>query len=365
MMIVDTSPDDRPVDPFSDLDVYIGLPRVAGLWLSRDGRRLVVGVATPDRKKARYTTALWEVDPDGTRPARRLTRSSQGESAAAFTPSGDLLFTSSRPEPDGGDDEEPKAALWLQPVGGGDARVVAGAPGGVGGVVVSETGMVVVGSAMMPLSQDVAGDHEIRGKRTEAAVSAVLHEGYPVRHWDHDLGPDRTRLLVTDLAREVMLGDVRLELRDVTGHVGGALDDECTWDVAPDGRTVVAEWAVAEPAGSQRHTLVAIDSANGERRTLADDPDHEYGSPRLSPDGTRVAVVVSRRTTPLDPGDRWIGIVPLAGGPVQALTQARRRGSPIQSGRSLRHPSRLGRCQSSPRTWWARKARMVEYQTLA
>src|SRR5215831_7809532 len=135
MVSVDTGPDDRPADPFSDLDVYIGLPRVAGLWLSPDGHRLVVGVATPDRKKARYTTALWEVDPDGARPARRLTRSGQGESAAAFTPSGDLLFTSGRPEPDGEDEEESKTALWLQPVGGGDARVVAGAPGGLGGVV--------------------------------------------------------------------------------------------------------------------------------------------------------------------------------------------------------------------------------------
>jgi dipeptidyl aminopeptidase/acylaminoacyl peptidase len=320
MVINDASPAGQPADSFSDLDAYVGLPRVGGLWLSPDGRRLVVGCATPDRKKARYTTALWEVDPDGARPARRLTRSSQGEAAAAFTPSGDLLFVSTRREPDGETDEEPKAALWLQPAHGGDARVIACPPGGARGVVVSEAGTVVVGSAMMPSATDAAGDKGIRAKRKDAAVSAILHEEYPVRHWDHDLGPDRARLLVADLAGDVTLGDAQLDLRDLTGHVGRALDDECNWDITSDGRTVVAAWAVAEPAGSQRYTLVAIDVATGERRTLADDVDHDYESPRLSPDGTRVAVVARRRSTPHDPGDCWLGIVPLRGGPVADLT---------------------------------------------
>jgi dipeptidyl aminopeptidase/acylaminoacyl peptidase len=192
----------------------------------------------------------------------------------------------------------------------------------VRGVVVSEAGTVVVGSAMMPSSTDAAGDKEIRAKRKEAGVSAILHEEYPVRYWDHDLGPERTRLLVADLAEDVTLGDAQLELRDVTGHVGRALDDECSWDIAPDGRTVVAVWAVAEPAGSQRYTLVAIDVATGERRILADDVDHEYEAPRLSPDGTRAAVVIRRRSTAQDPGDCWLGIVSLTGGPILALTEA-------------------------------------------
>ena len=304
--------------PFFDLDGYIGLPRVGGLWLSPDGRRLVVGVSTPDGKGTRYSTALWAVDPYGEKPARRLTRSSQGESAAAFTPSGDLLFVSARPEPDGEPDEEPRPALWLQPADGGDARVVASPPGGVRGIVASESGTVVFGSALMPSATDPAADKEIRDKRKQTGVSAILHEETPVRYWDHDLGPQRTRLLAADLTP----GEVRLDLRDLTGHIGRALHDEGSWDIAPDGRTVVAMWTVAEPAGSQRNTLVAIDVATGERRVLADDVDHEYESPRLSPDGTRVAVVVYRRSTPTDPGDRWLGIVPLDGGPVRALTEA-------------------------------------------
>jgi dipeptidyl aminopeptidase/acylaminoacyl peptidase len=66
--------------------------------------------------------------------------------------------------------------------------------------------------------------------------------------------------------------------------------------------------------------VVAIDVATGERRTLADDPAHDYDSPQVSPDGTSVAICVRKRYTPQDPGDRWLGVVPTAGGRIQALT---------------------------------------------
>ena len=313
------SVDEPARDPFFDLDAYVRLPRLSGLWLSPDGRRLVVGVATPDRENTRYTSALWEVDPDGKQPARRLTRSGKGESAAAFTPAGDLLFTSARPGPDSEDDESP-AALWLQPAAGGDARVIAKPAGGVTGVVVSGTGTVVAGSAMLPSSAGAEADQGARQQRKEAGVSAVLHEEYPIRFWDRDLGPDRLRFVAADLTAGVVLGDAELALRDLTGHAGRALDEESGWDVSPDGRTVAATWTVAEPGGSQRVTLVAIDVATGERRVLADDAGQEYGSPQISPDGSQVAVVVSARSSVAEPGDSWLALVPLAGGPLRGLT---------------------------------------------
>ena len=80
--------------PFDDLDAYISLPRLSGLAISPDARRLVTTVATLNEDKTKYTTALWEIDPTGARPARRLTHGARGESAPVFTASGDLLFTS-------------------------------------------------------------------------------------------------------------------------------------------------------------------------------------------------------------------------------------------------------------------------------
>src|SRR5688572_18122644 len=99
---------------FSDLSHYVAVPRLSGLAMSPDGTRLVTTVATLNRKGTGYSTALWEVDPTGERPAHRLTRSTKGEAGAAFTAGGDLYFTSSRPDPDA-DEEEPRSALWLIP----------------------------------------------------------------------------------------------------------------------------------------------------------------------------------------------------------------------------------------------------------
>ncbi|MDP9792753.1 dipeptidyl aminopeptidase/acylaminoacyl peptidase [Catenuloplanes nepalensis] len=311
-MIVDTD------SSFADLDVYAALPRIGGLRLSPDGSRIVVGVATPDPKKNRYVTALWEVDPAGERPARRLTRSRAGESAAGFTPDGDLLFVSSRPEqdaaPDAAEDGDETAALWRQPAGGGDARVVVRTPGGVRGVSVADDGGLVFGSALLPSSTGLDDDRERRKQRRDAGVTAILHEEFPVRFWDHDLGPARTRLLAR---ADVDEGD----LRDLTGHAGLALDDEASWDLSRDGRTLAASWVVAVPHGGHRSTVVAIDVASGERRTLASDEDFEYDAPRISPDGSRVAFGVYRRTTADDPGDVWLAVVPAAGGEITHLTR--------------------------------------------
>ncbi|GID29457.1 S9 family peptidase [Paractinoplanes brasiliensis] len=296
---------------FADLDAYVRLPRLDGLWLSPDGGRLVVGMAGPNEENNRYTTALWEVDPEGRRPARRLTRSVKGEAAAAFTPGGDLLFTSARPRP--GDDDEDVSALWRQPAGGGDAYVIAKLPGGLSGVRVSPDGTLVAGSPIMPSAAGAGDDEEVRKQRKESGVSAMLHEGYPVRFWDHDLGPALPRLVTAPLSDS-------LELRDLTGHVGPALDNEGDWDLSPDGRTVVATWAVSEQAGSLRATVVAIDVATGERRTIADDAGHDYESPHISPDGATVAFSARARSTTEEPGDVWLCLAPLAGGPVRALT---------------------------------------------
>lgn len=317
-MISDETSPERP--RFSNLDDYVALPRVSGLWLSPDGSRIVVGVATLDRKGKRYVSSLWEIDPAGGQRSRRLTRSGQGETSAAFTPSGDLLFVSARPEPDDDSDDEPAPALWLQPTAG-DARIIAAPKGGVRGVTVSPSGTLVLATAMMPSAGSAGQDEEIRQGRKDAAVSAILHEGYPIRFWDHDLGPDRTRLAVSTVADDLASGDERLSLRDLTGDGGHALNDDSTWDITPDGRTVVTTWTVAEPAGSERSTVVAIDVATGERLSLADDPDFEYEEPRISPDGTSVAITVVRRTGPEDPGDQWLGVVPLSGGGIRALTE--------------------------------------------
>lgn len=293
---------------YTDLDDYLALPRVSGLALSPAGDRLVTVVATLDKDATKYVSALWEVDPTGERPARRLTRSTKGEGGPVFLPNGDLLFTSARPDPDGGSDDDTPSMLWLLPPAG-EARVVGTRPGGIGAVVVAEeSGTVAVLSDTLPASTDTASDEERRKARKDKKVDAVLHAGYPVRHWDRDLGVGQTRLLVTDPPAE----DGYVEWRDLTPAPGRALHGGQV-SLVPDGRTAVSTWARAEPHGGRRTTLVVVDATSGEQRVLMDDGSTDWLDPRVSPDGQWVAVVAERWSTPHDSVDMRLLVLPLDG----------------------------------------------------
>ncbi|HEU0239550.1 MAG TPA: S9 family peptidase [Micromonosporaceae bacterium] len=311
--------------PFHQLDDFIALPRVSGLVLSPDGSRLITSVATLDPKKTRYVNALWEVDPAGVRPARRLTRSAKGESGAAFLPDGSIAFVSARPDPAAEDSDDEKAALWQLPAGGGEARVIATRPGGVSGVVVAaESGTILVSSATLPGAVTREDDEKRRKERKDRKVSAILHETYPIRYWDHDIGPDSPRLFVG--ARPSGDGapgadPEQVTLQDITPDAERALaSGEPAYDITPDGTTVISSWALPEQGGS-RDGLVVIDVASGERRVLLGDPDFEYGGPRISPDGATIAVSVFRRDTADTAPDIWIALVDLATGDSRDLTK--------------------------------------------
>ena len=286
---------------FHDLDEFIALPRMSGLVLSPDGSRLVTQVSTVNHDATKLHTALWEVYPTRARPARRLTRSAQGETGAAFTPDGDLLFTSSRPNADATDDAEKaldKPALWVLPAGGGEARIVATRPGGVTGVRTARSSAAVVfATSMLPGAGDGEQDEKLRTIRKDKKVAAILHDGYPVRYWDHDLGPDVTHLLGwhfkvgDDVARSVEVASQSIEhlkVRDLTPTPGHALG-EAEYDFSPDGTFVVSTWRMPQARGEYRTVLVRIDVDSGQRTVIVDDPAADLGEPVIAPDGSAVA----------------------------------------------------------------------------
>jgi dipeptidyl aminopeptidase/acylaminoacyl peptidase len=294
--------------PFDDLQDYVALPRLGGLVLSPDGSRLVTTVASANPERTKLVPALWQVDPTGQRPAQRLTRGAAGESSPVFTPDGDLLFTSARPDPDRKDQpEDAPAALWLLPVSG-EARVVGTRPGGVGGPVVARTaGTVLVSSLTMPGAGSAEEDEARRKERKERKVSAILHKGHPVRFWDHDLGPDEPRLLVGSTGAE------RLDWDDLIPAPGGALV-ETAHDITPDGATVVTDWWIPERGGSQRSAIMAVEVASGERRVLVDHEGSDAWGPVVSPDGSRVLYRQDRHSSPTVPVDTRLMVVPIGGG---------------------------------------------------
>ena len=269
--------------PFDDLDDYLALPRVTGLAASADGTRVVVTIAELTAKKTEFVTALWELDPSGHAPARRLTQGVKGEASPAFTADNDLLFVAVRPT---ADDDKPPAALWRLPAGGGEAARLLELPGGVSEVkaATAATRTVVV-APLLPSATDVDHDRRLRAVRKDSAVDAILHTGYPVRHWDHDLGPAEPHLVDVD------------GTRDLTTVPGAALRDN-SFDISADGSFLVTTWRLPGPGASVRSVLVRIDAATGERSVIADDPDADLESPVISPDGSQIAFTRESVSTP-------------------------------------------------------------------
>jgi dipeptidyl aminopeptidase/acylaminoacyl peptidase len=278
-----------------DIEHFIAMPRVSGLAISHDGTRLVTQMAElDDDKRVKYLTSLWEVDPTGEAEPRRLTQPAQGDSLGAFLPDGSLLFTSSRPVPgteSKGDDEPTR--LWLLPPTG-EARVVADPPAGVDGVEASRDGSLVVTMVgRYPGTKSGEDDKARQEARDDLKVGAQLFETYPIRYWDHYLGPRQPHLLAASPTGP----DGRLENEaDLTPDVGDALaqGEDVNCAVSDDGKTVVAAWQQPFPPAMRPLQVVAIDVASGEHRILAAEDDATYGTLALSPDGTQV--VAGRET---------------------------------------------------------------------
>lgn len=295
---------------FSSLERYIAHPRISSLALSPDGSRLVTCVQTLNTTKDGYTTSLWEVDPSGTKGAHRLTRSVKGESAPAFTAGGDLYFISARSDEKGGDEG---SALWRLPARGGEAEMLNRRPSGVSAVhtaAAAET--VAITAPLLPGAADERDHRALHSTRKDASVNAVLHTGYPVRYWDHDLGPARPHLFVLEEAEQGQTAEgpeaesaqkedsadtpEPHQLRSITPGIGARFSAET--HLSADGTHALISIIIPEARADQRGGIALVDTGTGERRIIADDPELSFSPGPISPCGTKAAVVATPRPTP-------------------------------------------------------------------
>jgi len=314
----------RPETPFHDLQHFIAYPRVNGLALSPDGRRLATIVSTLDAKETRYANAIWELDPTGEAPARRVTRSAKGESGAAYDSEGNLWFISARPDPDA-DGDDPVAALWMIPAAGGEARLVVSRPGGIQSVHTGRDGGVFVVAPLLPVAEasddPEKTDADARKQRKEKKVAAILHTDAAVRYWDADLGPDAPHVFAVEDAPagqptdEVPEDEADAEattdptlpgtvdaapprrLRLLTKGLGATLRGSGL-HVAPDGSFLLVGRTVPVGLGDRRTALVKVDVAAGTASDLvAPVTGTDYAPGPISPDGRRALVIFGRTGT--------------------------------------------------------------------
>ena len=323
--------------PFASLTDYIALPRVEGIALSPDGATAVLTVAALKKDGTGYERALWAVPATGGGTPRRLTRSAKGEAGAAFTASGDILFVSARPDSEGDADDE-SGQLWLLPAAGGEARPVTRLAGGVDGIAATAeaSDVVVLSASLLPGGDTLESEAALRARRKEKKVSAILHDAYPVRFWDHDLGPAEPHLLAVDTGAledtiaaavaesaaeeeeqaDAAAGDGRgapassagtpypatlPRPRDLTPRPGRSAD-HAEAALTPDGATLIVSLEHREQRAGRR-VIVAIDTATGERRTLFDEIGVDYEMPAVSHDGSRIAYLRTVKSTPDAPTD--------------------------------------------------------------
>ncbi|ATE53109.1 S9 family peptidase [Actinosynnema pretiosum] len=305
---------------FSDLARFAALPRLGSLAVSPDGSRLVTVVSELSDDGKTWQGSLWEVDPTGGRPARRLTRSAKGDSSPVFTPDGSLLFLSARPDQERKPGEaKDKAALWLLPTTG-EARELHRPAGGVDRVLVAGgSGTVLLGSPVHRGAGFGEADADVRKAREDAGVTAILHESYPIRYWDHDLGPFHSRLLATtapvdgDSAR-LVAGDL-VDLTPVTERARFA-----SVAISDDGRWVAHTESVEVDAAYGNHVRLRLTSADGTQdRVLAQDAGHSYDEPAFLPDASAVIALRSLDSTADEPWENTLVRIDVATGEVTDL----------------------------------------------
>ncbi|WP_111720408.1 prolyl oligopeptidase family serine peptidase [Homoserinimonas sp. OAct 916] len=338
--------------PFASLNSYIAVPRVEGLALSPDGTRVVLTVATLNRERNAYERALWQVSADGSGTPVRLTRSAKGESGAGFTGSGDVLFVSARPDATE-KNEDGAAQLWLLPAAGGEARPITRLVGGVTqlAATATESDTIAITADLVPSAsagqrsegqrsegpgpEDLETDAAIRTKRTDKKITAILHESYPVRYWDHDLGPATPHLFALELsaleeavaaAPELTDADTNAttpypaELprpRDLTPGSGRS-GDSAGQALTPDGHTLIAALR-AQEKNFGRSILVSVDVETGAHTTLFDEENTDFEKPAVSHNGLSIAYLRSAFSTPDGPADQEVWVAGIDGGDPRRL----------------------------------------------
>lgn len=204
--------------------------RLAGLHTTPGGR-ILARVSRPDAKGTAYRTELVELIGE---ELVTLTRGSASVGSVAPLEDGTTLFTAKRPGEDGSEAED--ARLWALPVRG-EARELASRPGGFGALQAGE-GVLIAQLSVHSQARDEAEHATLTAERSDAKVTAVLHDGFPTRYWDHDLGPARELLAVAELPEDLFSAPALPRL--------GAADEERTGDPGADAPSAEAAGAGAD-----------------------------------------------------------------------------------------------------------------------
>lgn len=244
--------------------------------LSTRGGRVVAQLSAPNAAGNAYRTSLVELT-DGT--AMPLTRGDASIGSAALAEDGTTFFTSKRMGEDGKEADD--AQLWSLPPRG-EARELAARPGGFGSLHAAP-GRLMAELSVHSQATDEATHAELSEARSEAKVTAVLHDGFPTRYWSADLGPARQVLAVARLE-----GGAKPTFRHLTMPAGRLT----AWSANPSGTRALVR--MSDTIGDELEVgtlyLLDLEGEDAPRALLSGTALVDYSPGQFSPDGTRVLV---------------------------------------------------------------------------
>lgn len=285
------------------LNSLLDARRLQGLLTNQSGRV----IASYSCLNAEGNSALTHLADISGHSPRRITRGDQSVGPSAVSETGTIYFAAKRTGEDSKDAQSP--SLWALP-DNGEARKLADHEGGFSRIEVRGETMIV----QFPVHTWAANEdehQEFSQERRESKVSAILHSGFPIRRWDHDLGPGHETLAVADLntidddfAEDPTALDDRRSTAEQAGlayrHLRlppGRLVD---WAVDDQARFVLVQVEKPIPGQLEASEIWQIDvhGAPEPRRLTAAAVDHAFGLDAISPNGARALVTREQFWTP-------------------------------------------------------------------
>ena len=270
--------------------------------LSPDGAQAVAAVSRFSMEDNKGSSSLWLLSTLGGAP-RPLTQCGEKDGQPQWSPAahgkshaGELIAFTAKREQEGKKDDE--SQLYVIAPDGGEARRAADVATGVEAFRWCPDGRrLVFISWVWP---------ELKGHKAQAArhkeFKARKETGYVTseaqyRHWDRNLPMGRVaHLHLLELAADGSPGKVRDLFEGTPYELGRADPSADHFDISPDGRHVVFAFdPAAEKRGDGRFALAEMEIKSGKATVIAQDAEWDFGTPRYSPDGDRIAFTASHQ----------------------------------------------------------------------
>jgi dipeptidyl aminopeptidase/acylaminoacyl peptidase len=293
--------DPRPLQ----VDDLFALKDVGDPRLSPDGQWVAYTVTTLDAKKDTSDTDIYLVPTRGGEPIR-LTSSEKPEHHPRFSPDGRwIAFLSGR--------AGKQAQAWLLNRAGGEAVKLTDYKASVSDLAWSpdSTRLALVVSDVDPDNPE-PDEEATKSDDKKTAKPIVIDRLQFKRDGDGYLRHVRTHIHVVDVASK----------RSVQVTTGDFDDSDPAW--SPDGKAIAftSNRTLPDPDASQNTDIFVVPAEAGRvPRAVASSPRGE-SAPAFSPDGRWIAYVATGKPEDMWYGAGHVGVVPAAGGPARALTDA-------------------------------------------